>query len=379
MSVATGAVAAAMIAAPVGATSNGGDVQHGHGHAVAEHVLLISVDGMHQSDLSWYVATHPQSTLAALASAGVDFSNARAPFPSDSFPGLIAQVTGGNPSSTGVFYDDSWNRALLPAGTTSCTGKAPGAEVTYFEALDRNLGALDAGQGIVPSSNPSDPWSDILHMTSNPRAVIDPAQLPVDPSSCTPVYPNQYLKVNTIFEVAHRHKLATAWSDKHPAYQVLDGPTGAGVDDFFTPEVNSSADPAAPTDPNHPDWTKDNLDTQKYDGYKVRAVLNWIDGRSHDGSTTLTPPAIFGMNFQSVSTAQKLPTSKTEGDSSGSAKGGYQADGSTPGAVLTNALDFVDQSVGRMVSELHARRLFDATTIIVSAKHGQSPMQASAL
>ncbi|MEA3020225.1 MAG: hypothetical protein QOI47_1749, partial [Actinomycetota bacterium] len=62
-----------------------------------------------------------------------------------------------------------------------------------------------------------------------------------------------------------------------------------------------------------------------------------------------------------------------------SAKGGYQTDGSTPGAVLSNALDFVDQSLGRMVSELRARGLLEATTIIVSAKHGQSPMQASAL
>ncbi len=29
-----------------------------------KHVLLISVDGMHQSDLDWYVANHPNSELA---------------------------------------------------------------------------------------------------------------------------------------------------------------------------------------------------------------------------------------------------------------------------------------------------------------------------
>ena len=28
-----------------------------------QHVLLISVDGMHQSDLDWYIAHHPSSTL----------------------------------------------------------------------------------------------------------------------------------------------------------------------------------------------------------------------------------------------------------------------------------------------------------------------------
>jgi hypothetical protein len=48
------------------------------------------------------------------------------------------------------------------------------------------------------------------------------------------------------------------------------------VDDFFTPEINSSANPAAPTDPNQDDWTKDNLHTQQYDNYKVEAVVNWI-------------------------------------------------------------------------------------------------------
>jgi type I phosphodiesterase/nucleotide pyrophosphatase len=111
-----------------------------------DHVLLVSVDGLHQSDLAWYVQTHPGSTLAALAAQGVDYSNASTPFPSDSFPGMVGQVTGGNPSTTGIYYDDTWNHAVSPPGTTNCAGPAPGAEVTYFEALDKNQGALDAGQ-----------------------------------------------------------------------------------------------------------------------------------------------------------------------------------------------------------------------------------------
>ena len=348
------------------------------GHGEVRHVLLVSVDGMHQSDLAWYVRTHPDSTLAALAASGVDYSNARTPFPSDSFPGMVGQLTGGNPSTTGIYYDDTWNHAVFPAGTTACAGSAPGAEVTYFEALDKNLGALDAGQGIVPAPGP-DPWADILQMTSNPLDVIDPAQLPVDAATCEPIYPNRYLKVNTVFNVAHQHHLLTAWSDKHPAYQILSGPSGTGVDDYFTPEINSSANPSAPTDPNQPDWTKDNLSTQQYDGYKVEAVINWINGRRHDGSGNPGTPAIFGMNFQSVSTAQKLPTSRTEGDLSGTAPGGYLADGVTPGPVLSNALDFVDRSLGKMVSALKVRGLSQSTAIIVSAKHGQSPMNIAAL
>ncbi len=348
-----------------------------HREAV-EHVLLVSVDGMHQSDLAWYVQTHPGSTLAALMARGVDYSDASTPFPSDSFPGLIAQVTGGNPRTTGIYYDDTWNHAVFPAGTSNCAGPAPGAEVTYFEALDLNLGALDAGQGIVPAPG-SDPWANILQMTGNPLDVINPSQLPVDPQSCQPIYPSQYLKVNTIFEVAHKHHLLTAWSDKHPAYQILSGPSGEGVDDYFTPEINSSANPSAPTDPNQPDWTKDNLSTQQYDSYKVNAVINWINGHGHDGSGNPGTPAIFGMNFQSVSTGQKLPTSRTEGDLTGTAAGGYLADGATPGPVLSNALDFVDQSLGKMASALSSRGILKQTAIIISAKHGQSPMNIAAL
>ena len=343
-----------------------------------EHVLLISVDGLHQSDLAWYVQIHPESTLAALTTRGVDYSNASTPFPSDSFPGMVGQVTGGNPATTGIYYDDTWNHDVFPAGTVNCTGHAPGGEVTYFEALDLNLGALDAGQGLVPAPG-SNPWANILHMTSNPVLVIDPAQLPVDPTTCQPIYPSQYLKVNTIFEVIHQHHLLTAWSDKHPAYEILSGPSGEGVDDYFTPEVNSSANSAAPTDPNQNDWTTDNLFTQQYDGYKVEAVLNWIKGHRHDGSGNPGTPTIFGMNFQTVSTGQKLPTSRTEGDLSGTATGGYLADGFTPGPVLRNALKFVDESLGKMLSALQERGLLERTAIIISAKHGQSPMNIAAL
>src|SRR5215831_20117870 len=211
------ALASTLVALPAGANDG----------PPARHVLLLSVDGMHQTDLAFYVRRHPASALARLVSHGVQFTNARTPVPSDSFPGLVAQVTGGNPSSTGIYYDDTFNHALLPAGTTHCAGVAPGVEVTYFEQLDRDQHALDAGQGLagLPGS--------ILQMTGNPTTLIDPTQLPVDPAACTPVYPHQYLKVNTIFEVARAAGLRTAWSDKHPAYEILNGPSGAGVQDLF--------------------------------------------------------------------------------------------------------------------------------------------------
>jgi len=326
----------------------------GANDALANHVLLISVDGLHQTDLAWYVSHHPDSALADLVQDGVNYTNAQTPFPSDSFPGMVAQVTGGNPKTTGVYYDDTWNHALLPAGTTSCAGVAPGVEVTYFEQLDKNPLALDAGQGLagLPDS--------ILNMTGNPTTLIDTTQLPVDAKTCKPVFPNQYLKVNTIFEVARAAGLRTAWSDKHPAYQILGGKTSA-VQDLFTPEINSQASVAGS------DYTKDNGLTRFYDSFKVQAVINEINGFDHSGKTKVGTPAIFGMNFQTISTAEKLPS------------GGYMPDGVTPSPLLESALNYINDNVAAFQSAIKGRGLQNKTTIILSAKHGQSPNTPSAL
>ncbi|WP_434315448.1 alkaline phosphatase family protein [Leifsonia sp. P73] len=359
---ASAAIAGGALLVGVTAAPSLADQGQGHGaRADVKHVLLLSVDGLHQKDLDWYVRTHPASAMAALAAHGTDYTNASTPVPSDSFPGMVAQATGGNPGTTGVYYDDTFNHALLPAGTTNCVGVKPGAEVAFTEAADKNQASIDAGQGLagLPGS--------ILSMTGTPATLLDPAQLPVDPATCKPVYPHQYLRVNTIFEVAKQAGLHTAWSDKHPAYEILNGPSGTGVDDLFTPEINSDA--AAPFTG---DWTKDNLATQQYDGYKVQAVLNEIDGKDHSGTKAAAVPGIFGMNFQTVSTAQKLPTSD-------GFAGGYLADGSTPGPLLSKALDYIDASLGAFTSELKKTGHAGDTTVILSAKHGQSPTNPAAL
>ena len=363
------AVAVTMAAAPASAAP-GHPAAAGHGR----HVLLLSVDGLHQSDLDWYVHTHPTSALADLVHRGTDYTNARTPFPSDSFPGMVGQVTGGSPGTTGVYYDDTYNRALLPAGTTNCAAAKPGAEVDYTEDLDKDKSRLDAGQGLtgLPGS--------ILQLTGNAASLLNPANLPVDPKTCTPVYPNQYLQVNTVFDVAAAAGLRTAWSDKHPAYQILDGSNPSAIADQFDPEINSDAlgYPAGN------DWTTDNAATQQYDGYKVQAVLNEIDGYKvqavlneidgydHSRSQQVGEPAIFGMNFQTVSTAQKLPTSD-------GLTGGYLPGGSVPGPLLSRALDFINAGVGTMQSELRAQHHDGDTTLILSAKHGQSPTDPAAL
>ncbi|MET3804638.1 hypothetical protein ABIB25_001633 [Nakamurella sp. UYEF19] len=345
------------------------------------HVLLLSVDGLHQSDLVWYIRNHPRSALAALVAGGTEYTHAKTTFPSDSFPGMVAQLTGGGPGTTGVFYDDTFNHQLLAPGTIDCSTAHPGTEVSWTEAADRSQNpiTLDAGQGLTAAALKALPTNTlartvatapaitaaILKMTPTPQTLLDPAALPVDPATCLPVYPSQYLRVNTVFEVARSHGLRTAWSDKHAAYEILDGPSGTGIQDLFTPEINSVADAVGD------DWTTDNALTQVYDGTKVAAVVNEINGFDHSGTHRVGTPAIFGMNFQTVSTAEKLPLSD-------GLAGGYRTDG-TPGPLLRRALDFVDAQVGIFRAAIRHQGMAGNTTIILSAKHGQAPIDGSAL
>lgn len=321
-----------------------------------KHVLLISVDGMHALDLTNYVATHPTSTLAYLQSTGVTYDNASTSDPSDSFPGLAALVTGATPSVAGLWYDDSYNRNLTqPAAVGSCTGK--GTEVLFTEAIDIDQTRLDGGGG------------------------IDPNKLVRDPNTCAVIYPHQYLRVNTIFNVAKNAGMYTAWSDKHRAYEWVGGPTADGVKDLFTPEVNSlainlpgivtptfgSCNPLPDIPAMGDDWTKSTKNIQCYDQLKVNAIINEIDGKTSDGTKTAPVPAIFGMNFQSVSVGQKLKS------------GGYTDVVGTPSPRLEEDFDFIDLSLRAMVTEIQNKGLWQNTMIIVAAKHGQSPIQRSKL
>jgi hypothetical protein len=287
-----------------------------------KHVLLLSIDGLHAVDLARYVRLNPNSALAQLTNMGLTYTNASTSKPSDSFPGLLSMVTGGSPRSTGVFYDDSYDRNLSAPGS-NCSVK--GTEVVYDESIDFDSTKLDGGGG------------------------INPANLPRDGSKgCTPVYPHSFLRVNTIFEVARAAGMYTAWSDKHPAYDIVNGPSGKGVIDLYTPEIAST------------DGTR--LGTQVYDDLKVQAILNEIAGKDHTGTKKAPVPAIFGMNFQAVSVTQKL-----------TADGYLDSDG-TPSPELQAALDHTDQSLSQMLAALSQHHVLHKTTIIVTAKHGQSPI-----
>lgn len=186
------------------------------------HVLLISVDGLHAVDLANYVVAHQQSTMASLQKTGVFYPNALTTNPSDSFPGLVAQVTGGTPAVTGVYYDDSFDRSYF-AADSKCQGTL-GTEVNFAESIDIDDTRLDGGG-----------------TPGKPMAQIDPAKLPrvLVNAECKPVFPHDFVRVNNIFEIVCQHGGRTAWSDKHPAYEWLNGPSGVGVDDFYALEQDS--------------------------------------------------------------------------------------------------------------------------------------------
>src|SRR5690348_9550723 len=63
------------------------DLHAGGDDRAVRHVLLISVDGLHQVDAARFIAANPGSTLAQLAGSGVEYTDAHTPTPSDSFPG----------------------------------------------------------------------------------------------------------------------------------------------------------------------------------------------------------------------------------------------------------------------------------------------------
>ncbi len=294
------------------------------------HVLLISIDGMHAVDYENCIASNTCPHLAALGKTGVTYTRTTTSRPSDSFPGLMALVTGGTPKTVGAFYDVAYDRVLapptiptgngLPAG--ACTpNQINGTQTEYEEGVEFN-------QHFVNGIGPGGPYSTFDGGVKS----INPTRLVRDPfNNCSPVYPWNFVRTNTIYGVIHAAGGYTAWSDKHPVYAVVSGPTGtnspSNVDDYYAPEVNSdivpipnfktvtgvdcSSIPHAAGD----DWTTGFDSIKCYDQLKVNAIVNEINGKTHLGDHNAPVPVILGMNYQAVSVGQKLIK--------GGVKGGY--------------------------------------------------------
>jgi hypothetical protein len=378
----TGVALTVMLSWPVLGMAAGGTV----GSSKIKHVLLISIDGMHAVD--YYNCAHGIAgvndgnpycpNLVALGQTGVNYVAAVSSKPSDSFPGMTALISGGSPKTTGIYYDVAYDRSLdAPAETTS-TGLAAGPCTPNGAPTGTTT---DNDQGIDFDSTKLNGGAPGAGLTDGGAASIDPRRLVRDPQlGCAPVYPWNFIRTNTIFGVVHAAGGYTAWIDKHPSYAFVAGPGGTSLNDFYAPEVNSTvvalpgvqtaegASCATIRDPTADltSWTNSFANIQCYDAIKVNALLNEIAGKTHDGAPAVTP-AVFGMNFQSVYIGQSL-NEPTVGS------GGYQNAAATPSSQLLQEIEDVDASIGQIVSGLKDAGLYENTLVIVTAKHGESPI-----
>jgi arylsulfatase A-like enzyme len=74
------------------------------------------------------------------------------------------------------------------------------------------------------------------------------------------------------------------------------------------------------------------------------------------------------MNFQALSVGQKL------NEKAISVQGGYKDAAGTPTDALLDEFKFVNASIAAFVNELKKRGIYDSTLIVITAKHGQSPI-----
>jgi hypothetical protein len=353
------------------------------GHAI-RHVLLISIDGMHAVDFLNCSTGGYCPNLAALAVTGVNYLNTSTSKPSDSFPGLMALMTGGSPRTFGAFYDVAYDRSLDPPALTTGNGVygAPGL-CTPYSTPSGTTTEFDEGIDIDQTQLNGGAPAGVDGGISS----IDYRKLERDPASgCAPVFPWNFVRTNTIYGVIHAAGRYTAWSDKHPAYSAVSGPgNGTNIDDYYAPEINSTVvalpgvtTPLGASCATIPDpgadltaWTNSFSNIQCYDSLKVNAILNEINGWTHNGKSRAPRPAILGMNFQAVSVGQKLIEKATH------VTGGYQDSIGTPTPALLGEIQFADASIGAMVAALKSNGIYDGTLIIISAKHGQSPIDSA--
>jgi len=290
-----------------------------------QHVLIVSADGLHAIDLARYIEAKPDSTLARLSRHASIYTNAATPLP-NSTPGMLAFLTGGGPNTTGLIYSESYDRTLSPPDSDCSTR---GTKVAYNEGASIDPDAEDSGGG------------------------VDPKKLPRDPDhGCAPVYPHQWLRVNTIYELVKQAGGTTTWIDQFPGFcDYVKGPSGKGLDDEFAPN-------------SHTPGVKASIDsTIRQDDKRMRALLNNIGGRDHTGTRQIGIPELMGVTLITVNVSQKIA--------------GYRDTDAAPTAGVMQGMDYLDTQMRRITEALRQAGIADSTMIVLTAKHGNSPIDVT--
>ncbi|KAK4553251.1 hypothetical protein LTR86_009781 [Recurvomyces mirabilis] len=312
------------------ANPNGGwiPVTGAYSHGQYKSVAMLSFDGLHQFDLVNYVAKYPNSTWATvILKNGIMFENARASSPSDSFPATAALFAGASPRTSGIWWDDGYDRSLYPPGS-NCNGPI-GTETNWDESNDLD-NTLTSGGGAL----------NVSHFPMQKTSW----------GSCVPVYPHNFIRVNTVFEVGRGNGLVTAYADKHLTYEFLNGPSGVGLSQVYTPEIAAANNTLA--------------GQQAWDDLHWSALRNWTLGNWANG--TKNPdgaPSMYGANFQAITWAQT--------------NAGYtDVVGAAPNKSLELALQYADQRLGTFINDLRASGQLESTLLLLGSKQGQGPINA---
>ncbi len=312
-----------------------------------KQAIYLSFDGMHQFDLVRYISTHPESTWAKIVKNAVVYNNARASSPSDSLPATAALFSGTSPRNSGIFWETVYDRSLYTPGS-GCTG-SPGTIADYSEAIDIDNTLLDGGGGFNLTLLP-------LQKTAW--------------GTCEVVYPHNFIRTNTVFEVGRGNGLVTAYADKHLSYEFLNGPSGVGLSQGYFPEI-ASVDGTLEAQES---W--DDLHCQSFiDSLPLRAKLiilagsalrNWTNGNWVNGTKNPAGgPSIYGANFQAITFAQQ--------------NFGYLDGAGTPNASLEAAFEMADARLGTFLDDLQDAGKLDSTLLLLGSKQGQGPINPSTL
>ena len=254
---------------------------------------------MHQQDLDRCVAHGTCPNIAELAEHGVIYTKAFTPGLSDSVPGLAALVTGGSPLSTGLFYDDVYDRTLYPGTDPTCS-TTPGVEVFLQEQVgvdNLNGGALlhlDGGGAstrnrfraarlalIAFPYTPTILSRQTRSLKSSSRILGDhtrlgPTSMPGGPTGSTDRRVWAWMTLlapRSIPSIRHRQ------------------PGGDYTQSF---SGNTATDPAY-------------LHTETFDNIHLKNVLSQINGMDSTGTNLAPVPTIFGTNFQTLECRSEGP------------------------------------------------------------------------
>lgn len=229
-----------------------------------KHAMVLFIDGGHPE----LYTPDVMPNFAALSRLGTTYTNARVTFPTDSVPGILGVFAGAPPSVTGIPYDLYYDRK---AGKT----------IEMSETI-----SVPAGQ-----------------------------------------MPHDQVRVPTLFEAAKAKGLRTAFISKHEGYELLQGPSGKGVDLLQLPEV-----------------ARFNGTQREYDTMTFEMLRGQIYSQ--------TPPDLYGLYVLAPSGAQK-----------------------SKGVASKETLDelrVVDEQIGRTVQALIDTKQYDDTVIVITADHGNT-------